>query len=170
MLGYCYSQGFGVKKDNTEAFKWFLKAAELGNAVGAYNVGDSYYSGSGVEEDGKLAYEWFQKAHDMGSKRGYMGIGQCYLNGIGVEQDVGRGMLILQETMADGYGDAGFELAKYFQKKKEFKEALYWIFRAMQADTEREYINKLAMDIIAKLSPTEVAEIREKVDSEGKEI
>ena len=33
------------------AFEWYMKAAELGDVYGCFNVGECYYHGKGVEQD-----------------------------------------------------------------------------------------------------------------------
>ena len=42
LIGKVYLEGLGVKKDEKEAMKWFLKAAEHGDAEGARSVGLMY--------------------------------------------------------------------------------------------------------------------------------
>ena len=39
-----YQKGEGVEKDDTRSFKWYLKAAELGNRDAFYIVASYYYS------------------------------------------------------------------------------------------------------------------------------
>ena len=38
-LGLLYSQGLGVRRDLTEATRWYRKAAEQGNAMAQYTLG-----------------------------------------------------------------------------------------------------------------------------------
>ena len=51
----------------TEALKWYKKAAEMGNADAAYNVGYMYKFGLGITKDYSLALKWFKKASKNGS-------------------------------------------------------------------------------------------------------
>ena len=44
-LGVCYERGTGVKVNLELAFEWYLKAAELGDVYGCFNVGECYYHG-----------------------------------------------------------------------------------------------------------------------------
>ena len=57
-----YQMGYGVIKDNTEALKWYRKAAEQGNAYSQYNVGFMYENGYGVKKNIVTALEWYRKA------------------------------------------------------------------------------------------------------------
>ena len=39
-LGVCYERGTGVKVNLEMAFEWYMKAAELGDVYGCFNVGE----------------------------------------------------------------------------------------------------------------------------------
>ena len=52
-----------------EALKWYLKAAEQGNATAMFNVGNCYAHGYGIEQDDKQAEEWYLKAVRHGNKK-----------------------------------------------------------------------------------------------------
>ena len=41
-LGVCYERGTGVKVSFELAFEWYMKAAELGDVYGCFNVGECY--------------------------------------------------------------------------------------------------------------------------------
>ena len=64
-----YSNGEGVKQDDVEAVKWYLKAAEQGNANAQFNLGISYYKGEGVKRNPSKAKEWFRKACENGYQK-----------------------------------------------------------------------------------------------------
>jgi uncharacterized protein len=49
-----------------EAFLWFSKAAEQGDADAAFNVGSLYYVGRGVAKDEAKAAEHYRKAAQLG--------------------------------------------------------------------------------------------------------
>ena len=49
-LGVCYERGTGVKVNLGMAFEWYMKAAELDDVYGCFNVGECYYHGKGVEQ------------------------------------------------------------------------------------------------------------------------
>ena len=57
-LGLLYYHGEGVSKDFNEAFKWFGKAAEQGDAEGQFRLGAMYANGEGVAKDYVTAYKW----------------------------------------------------------------------------------------------------------------
>jgi hypothetical protein len=57
-LGLRYAQGDGVKLDEHEAVRWFIKAAEQGNVAAQSKLGAFYYGGRGVAQDPNRAYFW----------------------------------------------------------------------------------------------------------------
>ncbi|MFI3206654.1 MAG: tetratricopeptide repeat protein, partial [Clostridia bacterium] len=60
--GFCYNNSRGVAKNLDEAFKWFKKSAEQGNAEAQYNVGVFYHNGYSVSQNYNTAIEWYRKA------------------------------------------------------------------------------------------------------------
>ena len=46
-MGYCYKNGYGVTRDQVQAFTWFKKSAEGGNRWSMGELGHCYYHGRG---------------------------------------------------------------------------------------------------------------------------
>jgi len=68
-LGLLYAQGDekqAVRQDETEAARWFLKAAEQGNVPAQSKLGSLYLSGRGVPQDSNQAYFWTVLARASG--------------------------------------------------------------------------------------------------------
>jgi len=57
-----YDFGKGVQQDDTEAVKWYLQAAEQGNAKAQFNLAVMYACGKGVLQSGEAAADWYYKA------------------------------------------------------------------------------------------------------------
>jgi hypothetical protein len=57
-LGTAYWYGAGVKSDYTEAVKWYLKAAEQGDAFSQHALAEAYAKGMGVKTDYVHAHMW----------------------------------------------------------------------------------------------------------------
>lgn len=53
-------------KNFKDSVLWYRKVADLGNAVGQYNLGILYEKGLGVAKDDNQAHSWYQKAADQG--------------------------------------------------------------------------------------------------------
>ena len=66
LLGWCYKCGKGVEKDDAQAYEWYRKSAEAGDAVGMGFLGLCYEHGTGVEKDEAQAQYWKQRAIEAG--------------------------------------------------------------------------------------------------------
>jgi len=67
-IGLMFSSGDGVPKNETQAAKWFLKAAEEGLPEGQFSLGQAYLNGDGVVMNTELALDWIQKAAENNYK------------------------------------------------------------------------------------------------------
>lgn len=68
-LGYMYSNGKGVTKDEKLGFSYFMESANAGYAWGMFNTALGYEQGKGVVKDLREAKKWYQKAADLGHER-----------------------------------------------------------------------------------------------------
>jgi len=68
-LGWCYDAGCGVAQDETEAVRWYRKAALQNDETAQFNLGVHYEWGSGVAEDKVEAAEWYRKAAEQGYEK-----------------------------------------------------------------------------------------------------
>ena len=78
LLGTCYYNGEGIKRDVDEAARWFRKAAEQGDIDAQYKLGLSYLSGSGVAYREDEAVYWLQKAGEQGHPKAQLTLGDLY--------------------------------------------------------------------------------------------
>ena len=62
-----YESGWGAERDYGEALRWFLKAAEQGDAFSQAHAGYLYEQGLGVARDEQRAAELYVKAGGQGS-------------------------------------------------------------------------------------------------------
>ena len=60
-LAQCYMFGLGVEKNEKEAFRWFLKAAEQGDEIGIRDTARCYIFGRGVERDETQGAKWLHR-------------------------------------------------------------------------------------------------------------
>jgi GAF domain/PilZ domain/Sel1 repeat len=65
-LGLRYATGDGVKLDESDAVRWFTRAAEQGNVAAQSKLGAIYYAGRGVPQDYNQAYFWMLLARANG--------------------------------------------------------------------------------------------------------
>ncbi len=70
MLGNFYQYGFkGVDMDLKEAFKYYLKSANMGYSYAQFNIALYYEKGEGIEKNLTKAYNWYKKAANQNDKR-----------------------------------------------------------------------------------------------------
>lgn len=69
-----------VKQDNETAYKYFKKAAELGNPVGQSGLGLMYLYGMGVERNTGKAWQYFHHAAEQGWVDGQLQLGNMYFS------------------------------------------------------------------------------------------
>lgn len=86
-LAQKYAIGDGVKENNAEAVKWYLKAAEKGHPKAALNMSRLYFTGEGLEQDDVKGAQWMLRAATAGDSYAAALMGMLYLGGIGVERD-----------------------------------------------------------------------------------
>lgn len=68
-MGICYYDGKGISQDYSEAYKWYRKSAEQGDAGGQCSLGLCYKEGHGVAIDYEEACKWLDKAIEQGNER-----------------------------------------------------------------------------------------------------
>ena len=88
MLGTVYFHGLhGVLKNDTEAVKWFRKAADQGILQAQYDLGVMYANGDGVPENDAEAVNWYRKAADSGLVEAQYELARMYYYGGGVPEN-----------------------------------------------------------------------------------
>lgn len=149
-LGFRYSQGVDVEKDEKKAFEWTKKAAEQGDAKAMFNLANDYASGSGTKKDAGEAVEWFRKAaygYTEMAKRGesfdlkpLLFVGQDLLDEEGDYREFdpqwrkALGMGFLAIAARGGNAEAMRELGEQFAMGKNTEEnldlAVFWLRKA----------------------------------------
>ncbi len=65
-LGYAYYNGNGVSKDEEKGVEWLTKAAEEGDGVAAFVLGERYEKGGDtLTEDAEAAKRWYLRALEL---------------------------------------------------------------------------------------------------------
>ena len=106
ILGYMYTTGNGVPKDDAKAVYWYLKAAEQGNAKAQANFGGLYGQGVGVPKDAAKEVYWYRKAAEQGVAQAQGNLGAMYHNGVGVPEDYVQAYAWSSIAAAQGRGMA----------------------------------------------------------------
>jgi hypothetical protein len=106
--------------DYDSAFKYYTKAAELGDAAAHNNLGNKYYRGEGVEEDYEKAIHHWEKAAIGGHPAARHGLAYCEEKNGNFERAVKH--LIIAANL--GREESMKELWKYYSAGHIAKEEL----------------------------------------------
>lgn len=83
-LGDFYSK----QGNDSEAFKWHLKAAETGAPYAMNEIATMYFKGAGVEKNEAEGLKWLQKSAELQHAPAMAMLARMYELGIIVEQDI----------------------------------------------------------------------------------
>jgi hypothetical protein len=112
-MGIFYQTGTGIEKNDIEAFKWYLKAAEQKNVEALAEVGRCFYHGNGVRRDYEKSLYFFKKYYIASGNLRYIKFAFNYR------------IKNIDEYNIDSLID--FELARYYYLSEETKY-LSWYF------------------------------------------
>jgi uncharacterized protein len=156
----CYAGGFGVAKDDVEAFKWFLKSAlqkPPGFSGAQHAVGVCYRDGKGVPQDCGEALRWFQKAAEQGLAVAQYDLANGYRLGQGTPKDFAAIATWYEKAAEQGYANAQNNLGICYERglgvSRDLVQAYKWL--RLAADGEVEPAKKAATDIAALLSSSQ---------------
>jgi len=96
--------------ETKEAFKTYIKAADLGLPEAQLSLGIIYDKGMGIVQDFEKAFYWYQKAADQGDSTAYYYLGFLYHEGRGVEQDYEKARKLYEKAVKWEVPQAQFNL------------------------------------------------------------
>jgi len=135
-LGLMYARGEGVPQDDTEAVRWYRKAADQGDANAQFNLGVLYFKGQGVPENDAEAVNWFRKAAEQGNANAQTFLGAMYYQGQGVPQNDAEAVNWFRKAAEQGNANAQTFLGgMYYQGRgvpQDYTEALKWFRKAAE--------------------------------------
>ena len=62
------NSGTEVTRDDVQATRWFMKAADAGHPGGMFFTGVAFWSGRGISQDTVEAYKWLDLSAKLGSQ------------------------------------------------------------------------------------------------------
>lgn len=142
-LGSFYFFGIGGDRNESDAVKWFRKAAEQGHADAQHRMGSAYRShlGFGVSPDNAEAVKWFRKATDQGHVQARYDLARQLLYGEGVTKDPSKAVNLWREIAEKGHPAAQSMLGRCYEKgegvPKDIAESRRW----MQMAADQNYPN-----------------------------
>ena len=96
---YYYGK-YGVKIDREMAKRYLLKAVELNEPWGYYNLGNAYFNGDMVDKSIEQAFVYIKKAADLGLVDACESIAYFYENGMGCDKDPNKAKEYRDKTIA----------------------------------------------------------------------
>lgn len=105
-LGWMYSHGEGVEKNDTLAVVWYRRAAGQGEPASQNNLGWMYSHGIGVAQDYDEALRWYRLSANQGDPDAQYNLGWMYSKGNGVPQDVSEAVKWYRMAAAQGHRKA----------------------------------------------------------------
>ena len=139
-----------------EAQRLNRKAADQGNPVAQYNLGDIYDNGQGVPKDSAEAFRWFHQAADQGHAEAQAILGRMYANGEGVDKDpvaavkwslraAEQGQIYAQCNLANAYAEGKGVLQDRSEAIKWYRLAAAQGHSGAQASLGRIYLDGLGV-------------------------
>jgi TPR repeat protein len=161
----CLAKAY-IRWDPTLAAKWFLKAAEQGNAEAQGQIGKMYDRGEGAPKDERMAVTWFRRAAQQGSPEAQYDLALMYKIGSGVPQDYAQALSWYQKAAEQGYAGAQYGLGGMYAEGKgvspDFVLAYAWANLGASGPIEDDWLasqsGKMRDQLAIELSPDQLAE------------
>lgn len=103
-MAYVYQYGLGTKTNKSLAFKLYLRAARMGNAIGCYGAGNMLYKGQGVKQNYQKAEEILLKGSEKGNAKCDFLLANYYAYGFGGTPDYSKAKEFLNKAVQNGHG------------------------------------------------------------------
>ena len=115
LLGTRYASGRAGVRDDSQAVRWFKRAAELELPEAQFNLGVMYATGRGVVREPARAANWFRLSAEQGLADGQHAIGTLYASGSGVPRDQRKAAEWLGKAAAQDHAQAQFNLGVLYE-------------------------------------------------------
>ena len=144
LLGFLYTQGAGVPRDDGQAAQWFQRAAAQGHPRAQYYLGVLASTGRGLPQDHAQAAQWFQRAAAQGEARAQLGLGRLYAQGQGLPRDEAQAAQWLRRAADQGLAAAQYGLGVLYAAGRgvpqDLRQAAQWYERAAaQGEAAAQY-------------------------------
>jgi len=161
-LGFMYAQGHGVERDNSEALKWYGKAAEQGLAEAQCRLGVMYGKGTGVTQNHAEAVKWYRSAAEQGYAEAQYHLGFMYAKGLGIAQDHAEAAKWYLKAAEQGSPDAQLDLGCLYAgwQGARQNDVLAHMWYGIAAANGSQYATRQLEEVAGRLSSTQITEAR----------
>ena len=132
-----------------QAFDLFRRAAKMGDAAAAGNLGYFYDEGMGTERDEEMALYWYKKASRAGDFAATMNLAKFYER----KNDLKKAKYWLCKLVRRGDGDAMLELARIYlsRPQKRYKKAVSLLEQALEQSSMTEASREVAQKMLDEI-------------------
>lgn len=103
-LGFCYENGYGVNQSEADAYKYYLKSANMGYPSSQLQIGVFFSKGmGGLLANQSESLKWLKMAADQGNKVAQYNVGMYFEKGQGVEKNLELANKYYAMAQAQGY-------------------------------------------------------------------
>ena len=126
----------GLSQSDSEALRWYRKAADMGHTAAQYNVGVFYHFGRGTTQNYAEALKWYRKAAEHGYADAQNNLGVMYNTGLGVSQNPAEAFrwyrLAAEQGLAISQNNIGNMYENGKGTAKDLDEAAKWYRKAAE--------------------------------------
>ncbi|MFN2507496.1 MAG: PDZ domain-containing protein [Chthoniobacterales bacterium] len=139
-LGQMYRNGWGVAKDERNAFEYQLRAAQAGNLSAQFNVGIAYLEGKVVSANHAEALKWLEPVIQADSPpesetraKAHFALATIYDKGGGkVPPNRSRAMAEYEKAGKAGHVESQRVLGQMLREQKKYVESVTWLRKAAE--------------------------------------
>ena len=113
MISHLYQYGLGVKENKDLALSNLQEAADLGDELALYDLGDYY----GAKGDREKAFEYYEEASNKGFQTATLKLASCYYLGFGIQADKDYAYDLAYKLATQGNEEAKKFIYKYFNEE-----------------------------------------------------
>ena len=129
---------FHKKEQYTQAMLWYRKAADAGNAMAQFAIGNMYELGDcGLTQDMNQAVYWYRKSAEQGCAFAQYSMAIHYIND---EKNYAEGAIWLRKAAEQGHDKAQFHLGAFYENglgvEKNLEEAKHWYQKSAEQGNE----------------------------------
>ncbi|STX60173.1 enhanced entry protein EnhC [Legionella israelensis] len=140
-MGFIYET---VEDQYVKAIQAYQKAAEEGNALGAYNLGLMYEYGKGTEVNNLQAKKYYQEAADKEMPSAMTQLAGLYFNGAGTQRDAQKALAWYKKAAALGDDKALYQLGLLSETglatRLSYSDAIHYYQQAAEKGNEKAMI------------------------------
>lgn len=143
LLAQLYIDLGSSEKNQEQAVKWYLKAAEAGDLNAQLIVAKAYLSGHGISVNEQEARRWFEIAAQTDNIDALVNLGYIYANGVGVDIDYTKANIYYTRAAEQGSPEAAWNLGNFYANgygvTQDAKKAQEWFTRSEKLGRRQQY-------------------------------